>query len=158
MQLTVGIGDAKFSDSPDDVLVTFSLGSCIGLVAYDPVLKVGGLVHCLLPLSRMDPERAAVRPEVFADTGVHMLLHRMVEMGAPLKRLVLKLAGGAAPLKNVTVFQIGRRNVEVCRRLLAKNGLRVAAEDTGGEQSRTVYLYLANGRTVIRSPEGEKEL
>ena len=63
MQLTVGIGDAKFSDSPDDVLVTFSLGSCIGLVAYDPVLKVGGLVHCLLPLSRMDPERAAVRPE-----------------------------------------------------------------------------------------------
>jgi len=158
MQQTIGISDLCISTATDDVLVTFSLGSCVGVSVYDPVAKVGGLIHCMLPLSKTDPSKAAIKPAMFIDTGVPLLLQSVYDLGARCERLVVKVAGGASPLEDMTVFQIGQRNYTVFRKLMWKNNILIAGEDVGGTISRTMYLYMDTGRTVIRSQGVEKEI
>ncbi len=147
----VDISDMLVSDRPDDALVTYSLGSCIGLVLYDPAATVGGMLHCMLPLSKMDRIRAKSRPCMFADTGVQALLQAMFARGAQRKNLIAKIAGGGSPLEDKCNFRIGERNYTVVRKVLWKNNILIDAEDVGGAAPRTMYLHLADGRTIIRS-------
>jgi chemotaxis protein CheD len=154
----VDISAMAVSNCPDDIIVTYSLGSCVGLSLYDPVARVGGLVHCMLPLSKMDPERAKRQPCMFTDTGVSALLGAVFELGADRKRLVAKVAGAGSLLDERGLFKIGERNHTVLRKLLWKNNILIAAEDVGGERPRTMYLYMADGRTVIKSDRQEHEL
>ena len=121
MQHVVGLGDMKTSSQKDDTLITFSLGSCIGLSLYDPIVKVGGLIHCMLPLSRTDPEKASRDPCMFTDTGVAHLLQAVFDLGAERKRLVAKVGGAAKLHQNMKSFKIGERNYTVLRRVLWKN-------------------------------------
>ena len=158
MQHTVGISEMRVSNTSSDVIVTYSLGSCIGLAVYDPVAMVGGMIHCMLPLSKIDPAKGATRPYMFVDTGVPELLMTVYELGADRKRLVVKVAGAASLLDEKGLFKIGERNYTVLRKLLWKNNILIQAEDVGGTAARTMYLYLDTGRTIIKSGGKEAEL
>jgi len=155
---TVGISDMKTSNSRHDVLVTYSLGSCIGLSLYDPVALVGGLIHCMLPLSRTDPAKANRTPAMFVDTGVPLLLRTVFELGATRENLVAKVAGGALLLDEKKLFKIGQRNYTVLRKVLWKNNILIAAEDVGGTFARTMYLDMGTGTTTVKSGRRYMEL
>ncbi len=158
MTYTIGISEMKVSDRPEDVLVTYSLGSCVGLTLYDPVARIGGMIHCMLPLSKIDPAKAASNPCMFTDTGVPALMTALLQMGAQKQRLVARVAGAARLLDDQNTFKIGERNYIVLRKILWKNNVLIAAEDTGGNKARTLYLYLDTGRTMVKSQGQEVEL
>lgn len=158
MQITVGISEMKVTSSRADVLVTYSIGSCVGLSVYDPEAGVGGIIHCMLPLSKIDRDKAKTNPDMFTDTGVPRLLQAAFDLGATRERLVAKVAGGAGPLQGKGVFNIGERNCVVLRSVLEKNNIPIAAEDVGGTCARTMSLYTDSGKTTIRSGGLGKEL
>lgn len=158
MKYVVGISEMKVSDQPGDVLITYSLGSCIGLALYEPRLKIGGLIHCMLPLSKIDPVRAGERPCMFTDTGVPKLLGAMLDMGAEKRNLIAKVAGAANLLDDNRSFNIGERNQVILRKLLWKNQILIQAEETGGSKARTLSLDLSTGTTLLRAGGIEYEL
>lgn len=156
--LTVDISDMKVSTDPNEILVTYSLGSCVGVALYDPVARVGGMVHCMLPLSRIDPEKAAVKPHMFVDTGVSALLRAVYDRGAHKKDLIARVAGAGSPLGQEMIFKIGQRNYAVVRKVLWKNNILIAAENVGGPEAKTLFLDMATGRTLVKSGGREVEL
>jgi chemotaxis protein CheD len=147
----------KVSNQRDDVLVTYALGSCVGLSLYDPEVCVGGLIHCMLPISKLSPEKAAASPAMFTDIGVPALLQAVFDLGAERKRLIAKVAG-AGCLMDKGLFRIGERNYTVLRKILWKNNIMVAAEDVGGSAARTMYLRMSNGETSIKSVGGARQV
>lgn len=151
-QLIVGMGDMLTSNDATAVLVTYSLGSCVGISIYDPVARVGGLLHAMLPDSTINLERAAIRPHMFVDTGLPAMFHAVYALGGAKNRLVVKLAGGAEFLDEKKIFRIGQRNVEFTLRMLERNSVRLAASETGGRESRTVRLDLTNGNLTLDLP------
>lgn len=151
MRHTIDIADMKVSNSAEDVLVTYALGSCIGVAVYDPEACVGGMVHCQLPLSKMNPEKAKANPYLFTDTGVAGLLRAAFELGAKKSRLIVKVAGGSNLLDEKGTFKIGERNYTVLRKILWKNGILIKSESVGGSVSRTMHLYMDTGKITIKS-------
>lgn len=147
---TVGISDMKVSDDESDILVTHSLGSCIGLSLYDPEIRVGGLVHCMMPVSKLDPVKAAANPLMFTDTGVTALLKAVFDRGANRKRLIVTVAGAASLLDDKGFFKIGEKNHTILRKILWKNDILISEEDVGGNIVRTMYLHMNTGKTVIK--------
>ncbi|MEM6314949.1 MAG: chemotaxis protein CheD, partial [Planctomycetota bacterium] len=150
MQLTVNISDFKVSKNPGDVLVTYSLGSCIGVAIADPQATVAGLLHFQLPDGKMDAERSARQPAMFADSGLDALIAAMLELGADKRRLRVKIAGGAKMLAGSETFDIGRRNHTAIRKALWKHGLMVDSEDCGGSVPRTMYVNVTDGRVMLK--------
>ncbi len=157
-QLTIDIADMKVSREPGDVLVTYALGSCIALMVYDPVLKAGGMIHYMLPQGSTAPEKAKVRPYMFADTGIPLLFHAMYDLGCNKQNLVVKVAGGAALMTTTDLFEIGKRNHLILRKMLWKAGVAIKAEDVGGTTFRTAKLFNATGRVTIKNETSEHEL
>lgn len=155
--LTVSISDMAMSTTPEDVIVTYSLGSCLGVTAYDPKTRIGGMVHCLLPSSVAAKDKARARPYMFVNTGVAMMVRKLVESGADKRRLVFKAAGGAN-MRSDDFFLTGARNFEALEKLLDRNKVTLAAKDVGGTVPRTMFLYLDTGRVVIRSLGKETEI
>ena len=156
--IIVDIAGAAVADSPEEVLVTYSLGSCLGVVFYDPELHIGGMVHCMLPLSQIDTHKAAEKPFMFVDSGVMQLLEMMYKRGCRKKDLIVRAAGAARVMDNSNLFRIGERNYAVFRKVMWKNGLLIKREDIGGENSRTLRLYIATGQLTIRSGGVEWDL
>ena len=147
------------SQDEDGSLITYSLGSCIGVVIYDPVARVGGLLHYMLPESNLDPQKALKKPYMFADTGIPLLFKESYRFGAVKNRLIVKVAGGAQILDDSGFFNIGKRNYMAMRKLLWKNNILIKAEDVGGQVSRTVRLEMSTGEVWIKySGEEEKKL
>lgn len=155
--LVVNISDMKLSSDPGDIIVTYSLGSCLGVTAYDPVVKVGGMVHCLLPHASAARDKARQNPYMFVNTGVAMMVRQLIDLGAERDRLVFKAAGGAN-MRHDTLFNTGLRNFEALEKLLSRNNVTLAASNTGGTIPRTMFLYLDSGRVVMRSFGEETEL
>lgn len=158
MKYVVGISEMAVSDKPEDTIITYSLGSCIGLTLYEPRMRIGGLIHCMLPLSKIDPARALERPCMFTDTGVPLLLTTLINMGAEKRNLIAKVAGAASLLDNNGSFNIGERNQVILRKLLWKNQIMIQGEETGGTKARTMSLNLDTGVTLLRSGGVEYEL
>lgn len=156
----VGIGEIVVSDDPHDTIVTYALGSCLGVMIYDPVARVGGMLHAMLPESSLAPEKAVVQPGRFVDSGVPHLFRACYKLGASKERLILKVAGGAALRRDDEddPFQIGKRNMVMLRKLLWKNGVLIRAEDVGGQASRTVTMRLGTGDVRVKSHGVEREL
>ncbi|WBL35629.1 chemotaxis protein CheD [Tepidiforma flava] len=151
-RISVGIGQLALSRDPHDILVAYGLGSCVGIACYDPEAKVAALAHILLPSSegkRVDDRE----PARFADTGIDLLLQRLAEAGAVKRRLIVKVAGGAAVLgaANAEKFKIGVRNAEAITERLKHHGIRVTAADLGGTKGRTMELHVATGKTFVRT-------
>jgi chemotaxis protein CheD len=155
LKLIVGVSEMK-AGKEGDVLVTHALGSCLGLMIYDPAVRVGGLLHALLPQARINPEKAEANPCMFVDTGVPALFEAVFGLGAKKNRLRIKAAGCARPLDTGEIFRIGERNFTILKMILWKNGLLLDAEDVGGSASRTVYFDLTTGKVAV-STNGIKE-
>ena len=156
--VVVNISDIKLCNERNSMIITYALGSCIAVVLYDPVRKIGGMIHYLLPLSRISPDRAKQVPAMFADTGIPILFESMYKQGCKKENLIVKVAGGGKLLNDRGTFDIGKRNYMALRKIFWKNGVVVAAEDVGGNKSRTVKLILDTGKTIIRSQGEEEEL
>jgi chemotaxis protein CheD len=153
----VGISDCQVSGDPEEVLVTYALGSCIAVAIYDPQARVGGLLHFMLPDSSIDAERGGQRPFMFADTGVPLLFRRAYGLGADKRRMIVRLAGGAQMMDERGVFDIGRRNYLAARKILWKAGVLIESEAVGGNVSRTVRLEVASGTLWLRGAGGIEE-
>lgn len=156
----VGIAEFKVSDDPDEVLVTHALGSCLGIVVWDPVVQVGGLLHVMLPASDNDPARAHADPARFVDSGVPALFRACYALGARKERMITRVAGGAsmAAEGRPDRFQIGKRNYLQLRSVLWKAGVLLANQDVGGNVSRTVWFNVGSGEMTIRSGRTESIL
>ncbi len=157
-RIVVDISDAKISSSSQEVLTTYSLGSCIGVCMYDPVAHVGGMLHYQLPDSNLDKPKADRFPFMFADTGMTIMVKKLLAAGAGAKRMQVKIAGGASMSTGPKGFDIGKRNYLSIRKLLWKNGMFIDAEDVGGTSPRNMYLNVADGSVTIRSVGLEKAL
>lgn len=153
--MVVGMAELKVaSAAPAARLVTYALGSCLGIAVWDPVALVGGLLHVMLCSSQIDEARARITPAMFVDTGVPELFRRCYALGAVKQRMIVKVAGGAhsGASEAHDRFQIGKRNVIVLRKLLWKNGVLIEALDVGGfQKSRTMSLDLTSGEVVLRT-------
>ena len=150
--LVVGVADMVASNDSSAELVNYSLGSCLGITVYDPIKKVGGLLHIMLPDSRIDAVRAVSAPFMFVDTGVPRLFQAVCNLGAERSRLTIKVAGGAQLLDEHGVFNIGERNQRALSGLLAHNGYAIHAHDVGGLSSRTLRMDLTTGTITIKTP------
>ncbi|HEB52788.1 MAG TPA: chemotaxis protein CheD [bacterium] len=149
--IVVGVADMAIGSERDQRIVTYALGSCIGLTAYDPVSKVGGMLHFMLPQPGGKNDPMSLKQFMYATTGVPLLFRRLVERGAEQGRLVLVAAGGAEILEGAANMAIGKRNRTMLRKVLWKMKLALAAEDTGGSLARTMTLQLASGEVQVRS-------
>ncbi len=157
MNHVVAVGDMKLG-TKGDMIVTHALGSCLGLMVYDPGVKVGGLLHAMLPLSKINHQKASDNPYMFVDTGVPELFSRLYDIGGQKSRMIIKAAGCGQPLGNSEMFKIGERNYTILKKLLWKNNILLASEDIGGVASRTVYFDISTGQVIISSKGVKKEL
>ncbi|HXG48927.1 MAG TPA: chemotaxis protein CheD [Methylomirabilota bacterium] len=149
-KVVVGIAELAVSNNQNVTLTTYSLGSCLGISIYDPVIKAGGLLHIMLPDSSIDADKAAAHPAMFVDTGVPALFRNAYQLGADKYRMIICVAGGAQIMDNSGYFNIGARNYETLKKLFAEHGLRIHAEQVGGMVNRTMYLNLANGEVRLK--------
>jgi chemotaxis protein CheD len=151
---------AEFRISVDagETLVSYALGSCMGVVAHDPAVGVGGILHFMLPDSTWNPEKALMQPSMFGNTGIEKFIQELFNRGASRKTLRMKLAGGSSMRNGGEFFNIGKRNFLMAKRVLWKNGILVLGEDVGGESSRTIRLVMSTGKVWIKDGSGEREL
>lgn len=157
MKQIVGVADMKVSKSQTESLITYALGSCIGLVIYDPVVKVGGILHYMLPESSIDKEKAAARPYMFADSGIPRLFKSAYKLGAAKQRMKVYVAGGAEILDQKGFFNIGKRNYMALKKMFFKNKMMIDKQNVGGNTNRTVRIEIATGDVYIKT-SGSKEV
>ncbi|MCK9273929.1 MAG: chemotaxis protein CheD [Syntrophales bacterium] len=153
-QILIGVADFRVSRNFDDLLITYALGSCIAVTVFDAKAKVGGLLHFMLADSSLDKQKAAIRPAMFADTGIPLLFKCCYQMGAEKRRIRVKVAGGASIMDKENHFQIGQKNITAVRKIFWKNKVFVDGEDTGGDFNRTVRLDIATGITRVSNSKG----
>ena len=149
--VTVGIADLNAVKEPDS-LITYALGSCVGICLYDSSQKIAGLAHIMLPLSteaagKVDNKRR------YADTGIMELIQTMNLMGASTMRMTAKIAGGAQMFKgsSSSMFNVGERNVAAVKKVLASYKIRIIAEETGADFGRTVLFHSESGAMEVRA-------
>ena len=150
--IKVGMADLKTCVSPDG-LTTLGLGSCIGIAIRDPITKVGGLAHIMLPDSG-SIRNAGQNIAKFADTGIAELVRQMEARGAMRSRMIAKIAGGATMFAyqgKASTVQIGARNAEASISKLKELKIPIVAQDTGENYGRTVIFYPETGDYVIRA-------
>ena len=151
MEIKVGMADLNICESPDSI-TTLGLGSCVGVVLWDPFVKVCGMVHVMLPDSTAISNNQ--NSAKFADTGIEELLKKVLDKGAKKNRLVAKIAGGAQMFtvnSNSSMLRVGERNVEAVKTKLQQLGILLKAEDTGENFGRTVIFYPETGEYYIRA-------
>ena len=139
--MVVGIADMKMAQY-EGMLVTYALGSCIGICLYDPGLRLAALVHVMLPLNMETGRRS---PMKYADTGIRETLRQMEARGARRSRMVAKIAGGGS------LGNIGQRNIESVHMTLKREGIKLLREDVGGTVARTLLFDAESGEACIRS-------
>ncbi|MBD3243999.1 MAG: chemotaxis protein CheD [Chitinivibrionales bacterium] len=146
----VGVSQMAISERSDEVLVTHALGSCVGVAVYDPLRRVGALIHCMLPSANVDPAKARERPATYVDSGMPLLLRMLFARGAERRRLVVTVAGAARATEHRDLFRVGERNYAMLRKVLWQHGILISAEEVGGTCARTMMLHVATGKTVLR--------
>jgi chemotaxis protein CheD len=153
--ILVGMGEMSVSSDEDTVLTCLGLGSCVGLAVYDSKLKVGGMVHIVLP--KFEDGNGGSPPK-YADIAVPYLVKEMEKLGASARRLTARIAGGAQMYStpgHVTVFNTGHRNVEATRAALEAAGVPILGADTGGSHGRTIKLDIATGDVTVATAGSE---
>jgi len=158
--ITLGLGEKAVSRDPQDILVSYGLGSCLGISMIDPVIHMAGLVHAVLPESMNGSEKAdPITNFKYVDWGIENLLAEMIKGGANRSRIIVRMVGGANILiapGHTNTFDIGTRNIEKAHITFQRLNLKVAAEEVGGNTGRTVRVYVADNRVTVRVI-GEKE-
>ncbi|MBT1074751.1 chemotaxis protein CheD [Geobacter grbiciae] len=150
--ISVGISEHKVASDPV-VLVTYGLGSCVGIALYDPEVRIGGLAHTLLPAPVREVQ-GAERTAKFTCWAVDLMVEELLKCGCAPERLVAKLAGGATmfePQYRSTHGGIGERNVAAAREALERSGIPLVAEDTGGDYGRSLEFNTTTGIIMVRA-------
>ncbi len=159
MKVIVGVSDMKVSGDPEETLVTYSLGSCIGVAVYDHEARVAGLLHYMLPSSTLDKDKAAKNPFMFADTGIPNLFKSAYALGAQKQRMIVSVVGGAQVLDQKGFFNIGKRNHMALRKIFFKNNVIIRTEEVGGNVNRTIRIDVNSGDIYLKtSGKGEKRI
>lgn len=146
----IGIADMKYAKG-SGTLITYALGSCIGICLYDPLVKIGALIHIMLPLN-METNRT--NPMKYADTGIRETLKLMESMGAMRSRITAKIAGGAKMFEisgGGSLGNVGQRNIESVHMVLKRENIRLLREDIGGTVARTLSFDVSDGTGCVRS-------
>jgi chemotaxis protein CheD len=157
-KIVVGVADLQVARDATKSIITYALGSCIGVTLYDPVAKIGGMLHFMLPESNVSAEKAAANPAMFGDLGLPILFDKVIAAGRAHDEPLALGAGGAEVLADDGHFRIGSRNRTVLRKILWKLNILLASDDTGGQHSRTMTLRLSDGNIAIRSQGKETTL
>jgi chemotaxis protein CheD len=158
VKLIVGVSDARVSDQAADVLVTYALGSCIGVAIYDPNVAIGGLLHFQLPCASSNPAQAAEQPLKYADSGIRWLIAAMTRLGAQKRRMKVRIAGAARMLNDQGMFDIGRRNHAAIRKVMWDNGMFIDAEHIGGTAPRNMTFNIGDGSLLIKCDDRSFQL
>lgn len=147
-EIKIGIGDMKVLRQ-SGTLITYALGSCIGITLYDPVIKLGGLLHIMLPKAG---DQGAATPFKFADTGIREMIRKMAAYGGISRRYVCKIAGGAQMFQMTgPIGNIGERNIASVREELAAQQIRIQGEDVGKNYARTMLMDVSTGAVRVRT-------
>ncbi|QTA37843.1 chemotaxis protein CheD [Thermosipho ferrireducens] len=144
-KLVIGIGEYAIASNPT-ILVTLGLGSCVGVCVRDPVAKIGAMVHVMLPES---DGKQVKNPGKYADTGIKAVVEGLLEKGASKTHLEAKIAGGAAMFANSSI-DVGKRNIEAVKKYLKIYGVKLVAEDTGGNKARSIEYDIETGKLMVR--------
>jgi chemotaxis protein CheD len=156
--IVVGLGEIKISNNPNDVLVAYGLGSCLGIAFYDPVMHLAGMVHAVLPTCDTTASTSEGCSK-YVCCGIDTLLKQITTAGAQRERLVIRMAGGANMLSATSfsdIMNIGQRNIETARQKLSELKFQIAGEEVGGNIGRTVRFYVVDGRMAIRMMGGKE--
>lgn len=157
--IEVGMAQMKISSSPD-ILVTRGLGSCLGIVIYDPYKKMGALVHTMLP--HLEETKIKTNPAKFVDSGISLMVEALQKKGCQINTLVAKLFGGAHMFSSIPLegpFSVGTQNIKAAKVKLDSYKIKVAAEETMGNYGRTIFLDLKTGKVKVKTAfYGEKEV
>ena len=157
MKQIVGVADMKVSNNTGESIITYSLGSCIGLVVYDPVVKVAGMLHYMLPESSLDKDKARAKPYMFADSGIPRLFKTAYQLGAVKQRMKIYAAGGAEILDQKGFFNIVKRNYMALKKIFFKNNVMINKQNVGGNVNRTVRIEIETGDIFVKT-SGSKEV
>ena len=159
MEHIVGVADMKVSNQAGDSIVTYSLGSCIGLAIYDSKVGVGGMLHYMLPDSAIDDMKTKSNPFMFADTGIPTLFKQVYALGAEKYRIKVFVAGGAEIMEQEGTFNIGRRNYSALMQILTRNNVSIWKQAVGGNSNRTIKMDISSGAIYLKtSGLGEVQL
>jgi chemotaxis protein CheD len=156
-RVVIGVGDMAVSNNDMVTLSTYALGSCVGVIAYDPVARAGGILHLMLPDSSISADKASKQPAMFANTGLPLLFKSMLGVRADMGRLRIFLAGGASVLNGADPFKIGARNCGAVLQYLKTAGLPIAGQDLGGSVNRTVHLQISTGQVMLKLPDRSEQ-
>lgn len=157
-RVIVGVGDMAASGDRMTALSTYGLGSCVGIVAFDSEKTVGGILHVMLPDSRISIEKARMKPFIFADTGMDRFLSSLFELGADPDQLKIALAGGASAMSSSDAFKIGEKNIVAVKQKLTEFGLKTAYEQLGGFTNRSLHFDFLKGKLLISLPDQNMEV
>jgi len=152
-RVIIGVGDMAVSNHPQVTLSTYALGSCVGIIAFDPVSRAGGILHIMLPDSLISPDKASKQPAMFADTGLPFFFRALVGVKVERTRLRIFLAGGASVLNGTDPFKIGERNAAAVKKILNVYKFPICGEDLAGTVNRTVHLELASATLTLKMPD-----
>lgn len=168
LSMSLPIGNTRFvsagrivaSSVTKDVLMVSGLGSCVAICLYDPVARVGGMLHAMLPTNpykNSHNKESSANPAKYVDQGTLLLIESLLKLGAKRNRLVAQLCGGAraafAPNTRPDPLSIGQRNVLAAESALRAEDLRILAQDTGGDMERTVRFYISTGLVMVENPK-----
>lgn len=157
-RVVIGVGDLAVSNNAATVLSTYALGSCIGVVVFDPVARCGGILHLMLPEAAVSPQKAITQPAMFADTGLPLLFKELAGLKAERARVKIFIAGGASVIGGQDPFRIGERNTRATLDFLNAHRVPIMQVDTGGSHSRTVHLELSTGKVQLITPTGKSAI
>lgn len=152
--IILGIGDLGVSGEQETYIKTYALGSCVAIIIYDKIAKIGGMAHVALPESSLDRIKGKDKPGYFADTALPELLNQMKKVNPLMnkRRLTVRLAGGASVMDKNNFFNIGSRNVEASRKIVKANDMVIDKEEVGSNISRTVTLDISSGTVLLFNP------
>ncbi len=158
--ITVGVGDLKFGNLSDEALITYALGSCVGISAYNPILKRGAMLHAMLPSAAEYKDKSAENPFMFVDSGLNALFSKLCQSESEKRKLIICAAGGSSPnaREKEDFFKIGMRNITILRKILWSSSISLKGSDFGGYEARTMVLNLGNGEVTIKMNGIEKKL
>lgn len=149
---TIGIADMKVSSNKEEALITYSLGSCLAVITYDRVRHIAGMIHLMLPESKIEKlskDSIAFNPYKYVDTGVPALFKRMAKEGSKKKDITISVFGGAQVFQREDYFNIGKRNYVAFRKMLWKHGMLIKNEHVGGKVHRTVKVRVDTGEIML---------
>ena len=150
----LGVGEVAVSNNASVTISTYALGSCVAVVAYDKPAGVGGIIHIMLPDSRLSPERAAQQPAMFADTGLPLMLKSMKDLKAKRDNIRAFVAGGASVIAGSDMFKVGERNILRVQELARSLAIPVIKTDIGGVNNRSLQLEIATGIVTLKTVQG----